>query len=126
MRLLTSYMMKYFAICNETTCQFTKKFIFSYRIIDRITEFSFIIFFRFYTFYGAFYFVYSGLSSVIFSPLPIIYCILLSVCHFFSNKPVRARVQFLVLNLIMEIEPKTTIITLFIYSFVIKQSNEWL
>ena len=74
-----------------------KKFIFSYRIIDRITEFSFIIFFRFYTFYGAFYFVYSGLSSVIFLPLPIIYCILLSVCHFFNNKPVRARVQFLVL-----------------------------
>ena len=89
-------MMKYFAICDETTCQFTKNFIFSYRIIDRITEFSFIIFFRFYTFYEAFYFVYSGLSSVIFSPLPIIYCILLSVCHFFSNKPMRARVQFLV------------------------------
>jgi len=88
--------MKYFAICDETTCQLTKNFIFSYRIIDRITEFSFIIFFRFYTFYGAFYFIYSGLSSVIFSPLPIIYCILLFVCHFFNNKPVRARVQFLV------------------------------
>jgi len=88
--------MKYFAICDETTCQFTKKFIFSYQIIDRITEFSFIIFFRFYTFYGAFYFVYSELSSIIFSPLPIIYCILLSVCHSFSNKLVRARVQFLV------------------------------
>ena len=90
--------MKYFAICDETTCKFTKNFIFSYRIIDRITEFSFIIFFRFYTFYGAFYFVYSRLSSIIFSPLPIIYCILLSVCHFFSNKPVRAQVQFLVIS----------------------------
>jgi len=89
-------MMKYFTICDETTCQFTKNFIFSYRIIDRITEFSFIIFFRFYKFYGAFYFVYSGLSSVIFSPLPIIYCILLFVCHFFNNNLVRARVQFLI------------------------------
>jgi len=96
MWLLTSYMMKYFAICDETTCQFTKNFIFSYRIIERITEFSFIIFFRFYTFYRVFYIVYSGLSSVIFSSLPIIYCILLFVCHFFSIKPVRARVKILV------------------------------
>jgi len=55
-------------------------------------------FLQIYTFYGVFYFVYSGLSSVIFSPLPIIYCILLFLCHFFSNKPVQTRVQFLVVS----------------------------
>jgi len=33
-----------------------------------------------------------------FSPLPIIYCILLFVCHFLINKLVRARVQYLVLT----------------------------
>ena len=54
---------------------------FFYRIIDRITEFSFIIFSDFIHFMKCFILSTIDYHLFFFLPLPIIYCILLFICQ---------------------------------------------
>jgi len=91
-------------MCDETTCHVLKISYFFYRIIDRITKFSFIIFSDFIHFMKCFiYFPSKKMKCFIlstmdyhllfFSPLPVIYCILLLVCQSLYNKFVRSMGQ---------------------------------
>jgi len=66
---------------------------FFYRIIDKITEFSFIIFSDFIHFTKCFVLSTMNYHMLFFSPLPVIYYILLFICQSLYNKSVRSTGQ---------------------------------
>ena len=66
---------------------------FFYRIIDRITRFSFIILSDFIHFMKCFILSIMDYHVLFFSPLLIIYCILWFVCQSLYNKSVRSTGQ---------------------------------